>query len=188
MEDITEHRDEFVILLREGPLVHLPDQGDGAMLVLDNVTPLEPRDGEGNGDGSGCRDVLEQRLDLGREPWGDWHRWGGREVESHDHHQEPEGGDDRRNGTLDSIPSVASLHRVQEMSQRREVGSTLVGGTELGLHPSPLFVFTGRRLRQSPHQTTRYKSLGCVRIHAKEYFGSNARNCNHQRRSAITFK
>lgn len=145
-EDLTEHREEFGIPLRERSLVHLPDQGDRATLVVDDITPLEPRDREGNGDGPDRGDVLEQRLDLRREPRGDRRRHDVREVGPQGDHQEPKGGDSGRNGTLDPIPSVAFLHRRQEESECLEFDSAFVGGTELWLQPSSPYVPDGRRL------------------------------------------
>ncbi len=56
-------------MFRERSLVHLLNERDDVTLVRDEVAPLKARNGEGDRDCPDRGDVLEERVQPGREIW-----------------------------------------------------------------------------------------------------------------------
>src|SRR5438552_13783838 len=143
-KDIAQDREEFPIVLRHRPLVHLLNERDDLTLVIEEVAPLKARDGERDGNRPDRRDVFEKRVEPGREirPEGD--------------HQDPERGDSGRNGALDSIPRVAFLDRGQEELERLDFRLPIVGAVKLCLQDLPLGPFGGSTTDASHDAPSRF--------------------------------
>ena len=137
-------------MFRQRSLVHLLNERDDVTLVVEEVAPLKARDGEGDRDRPDCGDVLEERVEPGRE------------IRTECDHQDPKRGDSGRNRALDSIPRVAFLDRGQQELERLDFRLPVGGVAEVCLQDVSLGLF-GRPTPEKSHSATS-RFLVSVRI------------------------